>query len=61
MSTANDTVRGIIFYFILLLPFSFFCERLLFGFPDYHPASERFAGIFVLFSLSFVSSIRPSS
>ena len=24
MSTANDTVRGIIFYFILLLPFSFF-------------------------------------
>ncbi|MGA1199017.1 MAG: hypothetical protein ACO36I_21190, partial [Candidatus Latescibacterota bacterium] len=31
MSTANDTVRGIIFYFILLLPFSFFIERLFVG------------------------------
>ncbi len=49
MSTANDTVRGIIFYFILLLPFSFFCERLLFGFPDITRRLVGFAGIFVLF------------
>lgn len=49
MSTANDTVRGIIFYFILLLPFSFFCERLLFGFPDITKRLGGFAGFFVLF------------
>ena len=49
MSTANDTVRGIIFYFMLLLPFSFFAERLLFGFPDITRRIVGFAGIFVLF------------
>jgi hypothetical protein len=31
--TANDTINGIIFYFALLLPFSFFCERLFIGAP----------------------------
>ena len=51
MSTANDTVRGIIFYFILLLPFSFFCERLLFGFPDITKRLGGFAGFFILFFL----------
>jgi len=45
--TANDTVRGIIFYFALLLPFSFFLERLLFGFPDIKKQIMGFAGIFV--------------
>ena len=49
MATANDTVRGIIFYFMLLLPFSFFCERLIFGFPDITRRLIGFAGIFVLF------------
>mgnify|MGYP000741864582 CR=1 FL=1 len=29
-----DTVNGIVFYFVLLIPFSFFMERLLFGFAD---------------------------
>lgn len=33
-STADDTVYGVIFYFALLLPFSFCCERLFFGFAD---------------------------
>jgi len=51
MTTANDTVRGIIFYFILLLPFSFFCERLLFGFPDIAKRLGGFAGFFLLFFL----------
>jgi hypothetical protein len=51
MSTANDTVQGIIFYFMLLLPFSFFCERLVFGFPDITKRLAGFAGIFVLFFL----------
>ena len=49
MSTANDTVRGIIFYFMLLLPFSFFCERLLFGFADITRRLLGFTGFFVLF------------
>jgi len=30
----NDTVQGIVLYFALLIPFAFFCERLLFGFAD---------------------------
>ncbi|HID95037.1 MAG TPA: FtsX-like permease family protein [Candidatus Latescibacteria bacterium] len=46
--TANDTVRGIIFYFALLLPFSFFLERLLFGFTDIIRRILGFAGIFVV-------------
>ena len=33
-STADDTVYGVIFYFALLLPFSFCCERLFFGHSD---------------------------
>ena len=45
--TANDTVRGIVFYFALLLPFSFFAERLLFGFADIRKQIAGFAGIFV--------------
>lgn len=33
-ATAQDVLKGIIFYLALLLPFSFFLERLLFGYPD---------------------------
>ncbi len=50
--TANDTVRGIIFYFILLLPFSFFCERLFFGFAEIQKKVMGFAGIFVVMFLA---------
>ncbi|MCD6335176.1 MAG: hypothetical protein J7M27_07585 [Candidatus Latescibacteria bacterium] len=46
--TANDTVRGIVFYFALLLPFSFFAERLLFSFADIRKQIAGFSGIFVL-------------
>lgn len=46
-ATANDTVKGVIFYFALLLPFSFFCERLFFGFTDIRKKIAGFAGIFV--------------
>ena len=46
-STANDTVRGIIFYFALLVPFSLFLERLLFGFTDIRRRIAGFAGIFL--------------
>jgi len=46
-STANDTVRGIVFYFILLIPFSFFMERLIYGTPDIRKRVAAFAAIFV--------------
>ena len=51
-STADDTVYGVIFYFALLLPFSFFCERLMFSFPDVRRqllgACGFFIGIFLM-------------
>ena len=47
-ATANDTVNGIIFYFILLIPFSFFAERLLFGFSDIRSQVGGFAAVFLL-------------
>jgi ABC-type antimicrobial peptide transport system permease subunit len=31
MSTANDVVNGVVFYLFLLIPFSFFLERLIIG------------------------------
>lgn len=46
-STADDTVYGVIFYFALLLPFSFFCERMFFGFPDVRQQLLGGAGFFV--------------
>ena len=46
--TANDTVKGVIFYFVLLLPFSMFVERLVFGFVDIRKRIAGFAGVFVL-------------
>ncbi|MCS7180197.1 MAG: M28 family peptidase, partial [bacterium] len=45
-NTANDVVKGVIFYFILLLPFAYFCERLFFGFSK---IEKRIGGIFGIF------------
>ncbi|MFN4227554.1 MAG: FtsX-like permease family protein, partial [Candidatus Ratteibacteria bacterium] len=45
-NTANDVIKGIIFYFILLLPFAYFCERLFFGFSK---VEKRILGIFGIF------------
>lgn len=46
-STANDTVRAVIFYFALILPFAFFCERFFFGFPEIRRQILAFTGIFI--------------
>ncbi len=46
-STANDTVRAVIFYFALLLPFAFFCERFFFAASEIRKQLFGFAGIFV--------------
>jgi len=47
-ATASDTVNGIVFYFVLLIPFSFFMERLLFGFADIRRQLAAFVGLFIL-------------
>jgi hypothetical protein len=49
--TANDTINGIIFYFALLLPFSFFCERLFIGAPT---IIKRILWFVVFFILVFI-------
>lgn len=46
-ATADDTVKGVIFYFILLLPFSYFMERLIFGFASINKRIAGFAGFFI--------------
>ena len=48
--TANDVVKGIIFYFMLLLPFAYFAERLFFGFPK---LEKRIAGVFGIFLIVY--------
>ncbi len=54
-ATANDVVKGIIFYMALLLPFSFFLERLLIGHPDLKwqllGTGGIFLGIFIILYL----------
>ncbi|HIE09866.1 MAG TPA: M28 family peptidase, partial [Armatimonadetes bacterium] len=45
--TANDVVKGVIFYLMLLLPFAFFAERLFFGFPDIRKQIPAVLGIFI--------------
>ena len=50
--TSQDVLKGILFYLALLLPFSFFLERLLFGFPD---VRKQILGTSVAFILAFFS------
>ena len=46
-SAADDAIKGVIFYLFLLLPFSFFAERLLFGFPKIVHRIFGTSGVFV--------------
>lgn len=50
-NTANDVIKGLIFYFMLLLPFAYFCERLFFGFPKIQHRIIAVFGIFILIYL----------
>jgi len=45
--TTTDILTGVMFYLFLLLPFSYFAERLLFGFPSVNKRIVAFFGIFV--------------
>jgi FtsX-like permease family protein/peptidase M28-like protein len=50
-NTATDVVKGVIFYFALLLPFVIFAERLFFGIVDIR---KKLAMIAALFFVSFM-------
>jgi len=58
-ATANDVVRGVIFYMFLLMPFAYFMERLLFGFSD---LKRQLLTAFIIFLLVFFafSQIHPA-
>jgi hypothetical protein len=49
--TSHDVVKGVIFYFALLLPFVIFAERLLINYVDIR---KKLAAIAGLFALSYV-------
>jgi hypothetical protein len=49
--TTTDILTGVLFYLFLLLPFSYFAERLLFGFPD---VNRRIVGFFAIFVVVFL-------
>jgi hypothetical protein len=52
--TADDVVTGVLFYLFLLIPFSYFAERLFFAYPDLRRQLTAvlliFVAIFILFS-----------
>ncbi|MFW6107451.1 MAG: FtsX-like permease family protein [bacterium] len=48
---ADDTVKGVVFYFVLLIPFAFFMERLLIGSPG---IKRRILWFSVIFLVVFV-------
>jgi len=50
-ATANDVIKGIIFYMAILLPFSFFMERLTFGFTN---VKKQLGGAFFIFLIVYV-------
>ncbi|MBW3635987.1 MAG: ABC transporter permease, partial [Armatimonadetes bacterium] len=51
-ATAQDVLKGIIFYLALLLPFAYFMERMLFGFPD---VRKQIIGTSIVFLAVFAS------
>ncbi|MBS3762547.1 MAG: hypothetical protein KGZ25_04485, partial [Planctomycetes bacterium] len=46
--TAHDVVRGVVFYFALLLPFVIFIERLLINYVDIRKKLVAIAGLFAI-------------
>lgn len=45
--TANDVVKGVLFYMVLVIPFAYALERLLFGFANIYKRISATAGIFL--------------
>ena len=52
-STQQDVVRGVLFYLVLIIPFAFFLERLVFAFPDLRWQISATVGIFAVTFLLF--------
>ncbi len=57
--TGNDVVNGVMFYLALLMPFAYFMERLVFGFPNIHKQIIGSFGIFLLVFF-FLSQVHPA-
>ena len=57
--TGNDVVNGVMFYLALLMPFAYFMERLIFGFPNIHKQILGSFGIFLLVFF-FLSQVHPA-
>ncbi|MBI5831191.1 MAG: M28 family peptidase [Armatimonadetes bacterium] len=57
--TADDVVKGVIFYLALLLPFAFFAERLLFARPQINRQIREMVLIFAFVFLVF-SRVHPA-
>ncbi|MFH1823787.1 MAG: FtsX-like permease family protein [Candidatus Firestonebacteria bacterium] len=49
--TANDVIKGILFYLVLVIPFVFFLERLVFNFADIR---KQVSAIFLIFIFVFL-------
>ena len=49
--TANDLMKGVIFYMFLIIPFAHFLERLIFGYPDIR---KRITAVSAIFLAAFV-------
>jgi len=58
-ATGNDVVKGVMFYLALLLPFAYFLERLIFGFPNVNKQVGATMGIFVVVFL-ILSQVHPA-
>jgi len=58
-SQADDTVKGVVFYFVLLIPFSFFMERLLIGAADIRKRILWFA-IFFFAVFAILRYVHPA-
>ncbi|MCS6861729.1 MAG: M28 family peptidase [Abditibacteriales bacterium] len=50
-ATANDVVKGVLFYLFLVLPFAYFVERLVCGFADIR---RQIIGVAVVFTMVLV-------
>lgn len=51
LSTMNDSVRGVMFYLVMLVPFVFFLERLIFAFSDIR---KQIPAVLIIFVVIFM-------
>lgn len=59
LSTANDALKGVLFYMALLLPFAFFLERLIIGATDVRNQALWFFGLFILMFI-LIEQVHPA-